>query len=193
MSSTKGFIHEQTALPTSDRPLAGMLVVVMGVAGCGKSSLAAALARQEALPLIEGDDHHSEASRRKMSAGIALDDADRESWLQRLGRALASSPGGAVLTCSALKRRYRDRLREAAPGVRFVFLEIDRREALERVTGRPGHFFSPALVDSQFAALEPPAGEAGVLGLDASLPIDRLLAETSAWLREPATPLEAAP
>jgi len=164
----------------------------MGVAGCGKSSLAAALARQEALPLIEGDDHHSETSRRKMRAGIALDDGDRDTWLQRLAQALVSSPGGAVLTCSALKRRYRDRLRDAAPGVRFVFLAIDRREALERVTGRSDHFFSPALVDSQFAALEPPAGEAGVLCLDATLPIAQLLAQTSGWLRQPAAPSETA-
>lgn len=85
----------------------------MGVAGCGKSSLGLALAQALRLPLIEGDDHHSPASRAKMSEGIALTDADREGWLTTLGQLLQAHPQGAVLTCSALKKAYRDRLRAA--------------------------------------------------------------------------------
>ena len=91
-------------------------VVVMGVAGCGKSSLGSALAQAEGLPLIEGDDHHSPASREKMRQGIALTDADREGWLATLGQLLQAQPQGVVLTCSALKKVYRDRLRSACPG-----------------------------------------------------------------------------
>ena len=86
-------------------------VVVMGVAGCGKSSLGGALAQASGLPLVEGDDFHSPASRDKMNRGIALTDADRDGWLATLGDALRRHPHGAVLTCSALKRAYRDRLR----------------------------------------------------------------------------------
>ena len=158
-------------------------VVVMGVAGCGKSSLGSALAQAEGLPLIEGDDHHSPTSREKMRQGIALTDADREGWLTTLGQLLQAQPQGAVLTCSALKKVYRDRLRNACPGLRFVFLEIDRASAGQRVAARAGtHFFSSALVDSQFATLESPVGEAGVLRLDALLDLPTLQQQASAWL-----------
>ena len=107
-------------------------LVVMGVSGCGKSSMGAALATALGLPLIEGDDHHPPANVDKMSRGIALSDADRAGWLATLGRALADAPQGAVMTCSALKRSYRDQLRAAAPGLRFVFMQIDRAEAERR-------------------------------------------------------------
>lgn len=159
-------------------------IVIMGVAGCGKSSLGAAVAAAEALPLIEGDDFHSAASREKMSRGIPLTDADRAEWLAILGRQLAAHPAGVVLTCSALKRAYRDRLRAAAPGLRFVFLDIDRAAAQQRVAGRGSHFFSATLVDSQFATLESPVGEAGVLRVDALEPLPVLQARVAAWLRE---------
>lgn len=135
----------------------------MGVAGCGKSTLAAAVARDEGLPLIEGDEFHSAANRAKMSQGIALDDEDREDWLGSLGEQLQASPQGVALTCSSLKRKYRDRLRQASPGLRFVFLDLSREAALARVAARASHFFSASLVDSQFAALESPVAEPGVL------------------------------
>ena len=158
-------------------------LVVMGVAGCGKSSLGAALVQAESLPLIEGDDHHSPDSRKKMRQGIALTDADREGWLATLGQLLQAQPRGVVLTCSALKKAYRDRLRSACPGLRFVFLEIDRASAGQRVAARAGtHFFSTALVDSQFATLESPVGEAGVLRLDALLSLPTLQQQASTWL-----------
>ncbi|MCW5663529.1 MAG: gluconokinase [Piscinibacter sp.] len=157
----------------------------MGVAGCGKSSLGAALARALGLPLVEGDDFHSPASRDKMSRGIALTDADRAGWLDTLGGQLRAHPAGLVLTCSALKRAYRDRLRSAEPGLRFAFLELDRAAALQRVAARAAsHFFSASLVDSQFATLESPVGEPGVLRLDALQPLDVLCAATAAWLQQ---------
>ncbi|MDB5777745.1 MAG: gluconate kinase, family [Polaromonas sp.] len=158
-------------------------LVIMGVAGCGKSSLGAAVAQATGLPLVEGDDYHSPASRAKMSQGIALDDADRDGWLGALGEQLRAHPQGMVLTCSALKRAYRERLRQAKPGLRFVFLDIGREQAQARVAARAAqHFFSTSLVDSQFATLESPAGEAGVLRVDALKPLEQLQAEVTAWL-----------
>jgi gluconokinase len=159
-------------------------VVMMGVAGCGKSSLGTAVARAMSMPLIEGDDHHSAASREKMSRGIPLTDRDREGWLDRLADILRAEPRDVVMTCSALKRSYRDRLRAAAPGLRFVFLDIGRDQALERVAGRASdHFFSASLVDSQFATLESPVGEPGVLRVDALAPLAQLQAEVTACLQ----------
>lgn len=144
-------------------------VVVMGVAGCGKSSLGVALAGRLGFELIEGDDHHSPANREKMRQGVPLTDADRAGWLAVLGTLLTQHAGGVVLTCSALRKTYRDQLRAASPGLRFVFLDIAPALARERVAARATHFFNTALVDSQFATLESPVGEAGVLRLDAGL------------------------
>lgn len=159
----------------------GFSVVVMGVSGCGKSSLGAAVAKALNLPLIEGDDHHSATSRTKMSQGIALTDEDRDGWLTLLGELLQAAPSGAVLTCSALKKRYRDQLRAACPGLRFVYLDLSREVALIRVASRPSHFFAPSLVDSQFAALEPPVEEPGVLKVDATRSLDDLLLQVHHW------------
>lgn len=160
-------------------------LVVMGVAGCGKSSLGAALAAALGLPLIEGDDFHAASSKAKMRTGIALTDADRTGWLDTLGAELAARPDGAVLTCSALRRAYRDRLRARRPGLRFVFLEIRRDESLRRVAQRAAsHLFPASLVDSQFETLEPPHGEAGVLAVDATLPVERLVERVQGWLAE---------
>lgn len=158
-------------------------LVIMGVAGCGKSSLGARVAQASGMTLIEGDDFHSAANRAKMSQGIALTDADREGWLATLSDQLRDQPTAVVLTCSALKRAYRERLREAAPRLRFVFLDISRTQAQERVAERASqHFFNSSLVDSQFATLEVPTGEPGVLTVDALKPIAELQAEVSAWL-----------
>lgn len=158
-------------------------IVVMGVAGCGKSSLGAAVAQAEGLPLVEGDDFHSAASRLKMAQGVALTDADRQDWLAELGRQLQAHAGGVVLTCSALKRSYREQLRAAVPGLRFVFMDISRDDALARVAGRgAGHFFPSTLVDSQFATLESPVGEPGVLRVEAASPLPPLQQQVSRWL-----------
>ena len=162
--------------------MAGHRLVVMGVAGCGKSTVAAELARALDCPLIEGDDHHLPASKAKMREGVALGDADREPWLDALGALLAQTPGSAVLTCSALKRRYRERLRACVPGLRFVYLEIGIEAARERVASRVGHFFPASVVASQFEALEPPHGEAGTLAVDAGLPPAAQRDAVLAWL-----------
>lgn len=162
-------------------------IVVMGVAGCGKSSLAAALAQALGRPLVEGDDFHPPANVAKMRAGVALTDDDRAGWLDALGAEmrLQQPPQrpGAVLTCSALKRAYREHLRAAAPGLAFVHLRLSRDEARRRVGQRGGHYFNPALVDSQFEALQPPEGEPRVLGLDATLPLTTLAASVQQWLQ----------
>ena len=159
-------------------------LVIMGVSGCGKSSLAVALAQSLALPLIEGDDYHSPQSRAKMSQGIALTDADRHSWLDVLCQQLRTHPRGLVMTCSALKRTYRQQLRQAAPALRFGFLQITQNEAQKRVEARAkSHFFSTNLVASQFATLEDPSGEPGVLVLDATASLAQLEAELAAWLQ----------
>lgn len=156
-------------------------LVIMGVAGCGKSTLAAAVACQLARPWIEGDAFHSEASRRKMAAGQPLTDEDRRDWLAQLAEQLQRVPA-LVLTCSALKRRYREQLREASPGLRIAFLDIERDAARQRVAGRGGHFFAAALIDSQFDTLESPVGEPGVLRLDAQRPLAELTADVAAWM-----------
>jgi gluconokinase len=164
-------------------------IVFMGVSGCGKSSLAAAVAAEFGLPLVEGDDFHSARNREKMSAGVALTDADRDEWLATLGRQLRAHPDGVVLTCSALKRAYRDRLRAASPGLRFVFLDLPRDEATRRVAARAAsHFFSASLVDNQFATLESPIGEEGVLRVDALAPVDELQRQVGRWLDHGTTP-----
>ena len=156
---------------------------MMGVAGCGKSSLGGAVARAEGLALVEGDDFHGVASREKMSQGIPLTDADRDGWLELLGQQLREHGHSLVLTCSALKRAYRDRLRQASPGLRFVFLDIAREHAQARVSARADkHFFAVSLVDSQFATLEEPTGEPGVLRVDALAPLSQLQRQVTDWL-----------
>lgn len=159
-------------------------VVMMGVAGCGKSSAGQALARTLGLPLIEGDEFHPESNLDKMRQGLPLTDADRTDWLTALCHALEQHPAGAVLTCSALKRAYRERLRTNAPGLQFVFLDIDMPTAHQRVSARAGeHLFPPSLVTSQFATLESPVGEPGVLRVDATQSLAHLNDTVTAWLR----------
>jgi gluconokinase len=157
-------------------------LVVMGVSGCGKSSVAAAVAKRLQWPLIEGDEFHPTSNRAKMAAGIALTDGDRAAWLTRLGDELAAHRTGAVLTCSALRRSYRDLLRAASPGLRFAWLDLDQAAALARVSQRDSHFFPPELVANQFQTLEPPSGESGVLRLDATLPLEALSVQVGVWM-----------
>jgi gluconokinase len=142
-------------------------IVVMGVAGCGKSTFGQALAKELALPWIEGDDFHSAEAKAKMAAGTPLDDADRVGWLQTLSALISENSAGCVIGCSALKRSYRDVLRKAGQ-VKFTYLHLTHEEAQRRVSSRAGHFFSDTLVASQFAALQDPSGEDGVITLDAT-------------------------
>jgi gluconokinase len=158
-------------------------VVVMGVSGCGKSEIGQRLAAALGLPLVEGDSFHPASNIEKMSRGLPLDDADRAGWLAVLAGQLASHAGGAVLTCSALKRAYRDTLRTGVPDLRFVHLALSLAEAQRRVAARPGHFYPPSLVASQFEALEDPAGEPGVVTVDATAPVDHVVQAAIAGLQ----------
>ncbi|WP_079056899.1 gluconokinase, GntK/IdnK-type [Streptomyces niveiscabiei] len=141
------------------------VVVVMGVAGTGKTTIGPLLAARLGVPYAEGDDFHPPANIAKMSAGTPLDDDDRWPWLDSIGAWAHERAGlGGVVSCSALKRSYRDRLRAAAPGLLFVHLSGSRELIGERMGHREGHFMPTALLDSQFAALEPlQADEAGVV------------------------------
>lgn len=171
-------------------------MVVMGVAGCGKSSLGLLCAQALGVPLLEGDDFHSAQSVGKMRSGVPLTDVDRQSWLEALASELqARAAVGCVLTCSALRQRYRDHLRQAVPGLRFVFLNLTQAQACERVAARPTHLFPVSLVASQFEALEDPSLEPGVLTLDATATLESLEADVVRWVRTgaPAGPAEVSP
>ena len=164
-------------------------LVIMGVAGCGKSVLSSQLAQALSWRAVEGDDHHLESSQTKMRQGIPLDDADREPWLRALGHLLATSPEPVVLSCSSLKRSYRQMLRAQVPDLRFVYLRMDMQTTLERVGARTGHLFPRSLVASQFATLEPPEGEAGVLTLPGTLPTLEQIQAVQHWLASSPTPV----
>lgn len=168
--------------PAANGPLH---VVVMGVAGCGKSVVGAELAQRLALPLVEGDNFHPDGNIAKMREGTPLTDVDRAGWLQRLAEELRAQPQGAVLTCSALKRAYRDTLRAAVPSLHFLHLTLTPHQAMERVAARTDHFYPPSLVASQFEALELPDGEPRVHAVDATLHVDRLVEEAARSLRPP--------
>jgi gluconokinase len=163
------------------------VLVVMGVAGCGKSSLGRLCAQALNLPMLEGDDHHPIHNLEKMRNGTPLTDDDRATWLHTLGQELRRHPQGAVLTCSALKLSYRNQLRNAVPDLRFAFLSLTPEQARRRVAARPGHVFPVSLVDSQFEALQPPLDEPGVLTLDAMLPPDALCQQVTQWLTRETT------
>ncbi|WP_406433982.1 gluconokinase [Streptomyces sp. NBC_00631] len=140
------------------------VVAVMGVAGTGKTTIGPLLAARLGVPYAEGDDFHPPANIAKMSAGHPLDDADRWPWLDAIGAWAHGREGlGGVVSCSALKRAYRDRLRVSAPDLVFVHLTGDRQLIEDRMSHRQGHFMPTALLDSQFATLQPlEADEAGV-------------------------------
>ncbi|MBT3151846.1 gluconokinase [Streptomyces sp. CHD11] len=140
------------------------VVVIMGVAGTGKTTIGPLLAARLDVPYAEGDDFHPQANIDKMSAGTPLGDDDRWPWLDAIGAWAHERAGhGGVVSCSALKRSYRDRLRAAAPGVVFVHLTGDRALIEDRMAQRQGHFMPTALLDSQFATLQPlQPDEAGV-------------------------------
>jgi gluconokinase len=132
-------------------------MVVMGVTGSGKSTLAQALAQALGWRFVEGDSLHPAANIAKMAAGVALNDEDRRPFLDNVARTLAAAHAqGVVVSCSALKRSYRDQLRAGAPGVVFVLPVLTRARLEARLSGRTGHFMPASLLDSQLAILEPP-------------------------------------
>ena len=155
-------------------------VVVMGVSGCGKTSVAEGLAASLGAAFIEGDSLHPAVNVDKMSHGIALTDEDRWPWLDTVGRAMAdvlAGNGSVVVSCSALKKAYRDRLRSSAGGkLAFVFLKGSRELLMSRMAAREGHFMPVSLLDSQLATLEDPSCEAGVVTVDIDASIDAIVA-----------------
>lgn len=131
------------------------VVVVMGVSGSGKSTVGALLARELGVPFADADDYHAAQAKAKMAAGQPLDDADRAPWLSQLRGWLAEHPDGAVLACSALKRRYRDVLRTGVPGLWLLHLAGDPETVTARIAHRQQHYLPESLVASQYQALEP--------------------------------------
>lgn len=161
-------------------------VIVMGVSGSGKTSVSQALAVQVKGVVLDGDAFHSRANIEKMRTGTPLNDEDRVAWLDRLAAAVLAEHlvQRPVLACSALRRAYRERLRSRLPHLRFVFLDVPYRTALERVTYRTGHFMPPQLVRSQFEDLERPDGEHGVTVVDATRPIDQIIGVILPWYHD---------
>ncbi len=165
-----------------------LAVVVMGVSGSGKSTVAAGIAGALGLHFIDGDGLHPAANVARMQAGTPLRDEDRWPWLDRIGASLADDgqwPEGVAIACSALKRIYRDRIRAAAPGVRFVFLDGPAALIRSRMAGRVGHYMPAVLLESQLKTLEPPgAGEADAIRIAIELPVDEVIAIAVAALQD---------
>ncbi|WP_271411967.1 gluconokinase [Pseudomonas sp. Q1-7] len=159
-------------------------IVIMGVAGSGKSAVARALEVRAGVRLIEGDAFHPDRNIQKMSAGQPLTDKDRASWLRALAKELQRANAAGehpILTCSALKRSYRDGLRHAFAGVAFVYLQLSPVAAAERMARRRGHFMPASLLDSQFADLEEPLDEPLTLVLDGNLSVGELASAIHQW------------
>ena len=145
----------------------------MGVSGCGKTAIGTRFAHALGIEFVEGDSYHSPANIQKMSAGIPLDDQDRTDWLRAIASRIrrANDTGeGVVVSCSALKRAYRDIIRAEGGSVKFIFLRGERSLIAERLAARTGHYMPATLLDSQFAALEEPSTDEGawVADIDAS-------------------------
>ena len=155
----------------------------MGVSGCGKSSLGVALAEQLDIPFFEGDELHPPANVEKMRSGTPLTDADRWPWLDRVTQCLADTPA-AIVSCSALRRAYRDRIRSGVGGsVRFIHLTGTRDLLNRRMQARVGHYMPAALLDSQLAALEAPDVDEALI-IDIALSLDAIVAAALNYLKE---------
>jgi gluconokinase len=152
-------------------------IVVMGVSGSGKSTVGAALAQRLRVPFADADDFHPPASIAKMTAGVPLDDDDRHPWLETIGDWLAEHPAGGVMSCSALKRTYRDQLRRHRPDVEFLHLSGSADVVARRQASRPGHFMPASLVASQFETLEPLESDEPGITIDVEQSVDSIVDE----------------
>jgi gluconokinase len=166
------------------------IVVVMGVSGCGKSTVGERLARALRVEFVEGDAFHPPENVARMAAGIALTDADRQGWLRALAARIAQAQAagrGLVVACSALRRSYRDVLRGSAAPT-FVMLRAARPVLERRLDRRVGHYMPASLLDSQLATLEPPGPDENAIDIDASQPADAIVAAVLARLHLPPVP-----
>lgn len=150
-------------------------VVVMGVSGSGKSTVGAALSQRLRVPFADADDFHPPENIAKMTSGHPLDDNDRYPWLEAIGEWLAAHSDGGVMSCSALKHRYRDQLRRHCPDVEFLHLSGTPEVIGRRQASRPGHFMPASLLASQFATLEPLAPDERGLAIDVDQNIDAII------------------
>ncbi len=152
---------------------------MMGVSGSGKTTVGEVLAKRLGVPFRDADEFHPKANVEKMKAGIPLTDADRWPWLDAIAAAIHATPEdeAIVVSCSALRRAYRDRiLKGAGRPVTFVFLDGPRALLAERIGGRRGHFFPPKLLDSQLATLEPPAADEPAIKVSIDQSVDAIVA-----------------
>lgn len=150
-------------------------IVVMGVSGSGKSTVGAALAQRLRVPFADADDFHPPANIEKMSAGHPLDDTDRVPWLEAIGEWLARHGDGGVMSCSALKRAYRDQLRRHCAEIEFLHLEGSVETIGRRQASRPGHFMPASLLQSQFQTLEPLEPDERGVAIDVDQSIDSII------------------
>ncbi len=167
-------------------------LVVMGTAGAGKTLIGTTLAAALAVPCIEGDAFHPPANVAKMASGTPLTDEDRWGWLQTLAdrlREARTAGSSVVLTCSALRRRYRDLLRSGDDSVRFIFLAAPPALLQARVAARAGHFMPASLIDSQLATLEPPDADEQAWTIDANATPEAIVTDILARLAGPASPV----
>lgn len=159
-------------------PQPAPLVVVMGVSGCGKTTVGHALADRLDVPFADGDELHPAANIAKMASGVPLDDDDRYPWLEAIGAWLAEHDAhGGVIGCSALKRKYRDQLRSHAPRVGFLHLHGSFEVIAARQAARPGHFMPASLLRSQFATLEPLGPDEHGVVVDVAQPVGAIVQE----------------
>jgi gluconokinase len=157
----------------------------MGVSGSGKSTIGHALAQALTLPYVEGDELHPPENVALMASGVALTDTDRKTWLQAVAQRLADAQArqlGVVVTCSALKRRYREQLRAAAPDLQLVYLNGPASLLAERLAHRQGHYMPPSLLQSQLETLEPPQADEHALCADVSQTPAAIVAELAKQL-----------
>jgi carbohydrate kinase (thermoresistant glucokinase family) len=176
-----------------ETPMTDLRIVVMGVSGCGKSTVGTRLAQQLGCRFIDGDDLHPQSNIDKMAASIPLTDEDRWPWLQLVGEALNGAPNkvdgfglvnptGTVVAASSLKRVYRDFIRGVAETVMFIHLDGTREVLVERLERRKGHFMGAQMLDSQLAILEPLAADEAGLVLNVSLSPNEIVERALAYL-----------
>ena len=160
-------------------------LIIMGVSGCGKSTVGERLGARTRIPFIEGDTLHPPRNVALMAAGTPLTDEDRTGWLDDIASRFGAleADAGLIISCSALKRKYRDRLRAACPDLRFIHLHGDQALLEQRLQYRTGHYMPPSLLSSQLQTLEPPSSDEPAITLDIVLPTDQLVAQIEQQLQ----------